>query len=254
MDNCYYINLQESLERDFYMKNQLSENNININRVQAIKGLMLKEVVYRELVSHLLEIDEKYLREEWLMKRSNFKTLSMDIDYILPRFGLYLSTIRALIQAKNDGHNSCLILEDDCIIKEPIIIPKLKDADIIYLGATFQGDRYTKPDENIIKVEPKKIKLFGTFAYFITDIKSMIRILKSPFQLGEKGYDKHKDWRSGHIKLRSQNIDNFLKNYFQKYGNCYFLNPSPIIHPDENISTINTINYDYGKKGLRFLY
>ena len=62
MDNCYYINLQESKERDLYMKNQLSKNNININRIQAINGLMLKEPVYRELVSALLEIEEKYLR------------------------------------------------------------------------------------------------------------------------------------------------------------------------------------------------
>ena len=254
MDNCYYINLPTSKDRNRYMMNQLSKNNIDIHRVSGIRGLGLKTKEFRMIVSNMLEIDEKYLEEEWLSCRSNFKTLSSDIDYILPRFGLYLSTIRALMQAQKDGHKSCVILEDDCIINQPIAIPKIENADIIYLGATFQGDRYTKADEYIIKVEPKKIKLFGTFAYYIQDIKSMLRILKSPFQPGPKGYDKHKDWRSGHIKLRCQNIDNFLKNYFQKYGNCYFINPSPVIHPPDNISTINTALFDYSKNGLRFLY
>jgi len=253
MDNCYYINLMESTERNRYMQNQLSKNNININRVQAIRGHLLRTAAYRDLVSELLEINPKYLKDEWLLNRSNFKTLSMNIDYILPRFGLYLSTIRALIQARNDGHSSCVILEDDCEIVKPIRIPDI-NADIIYLGATFQGDRYTDGDKKIIKVEPDKIKLFGTFGYYVKDIKSMLRILKSPFQIAKKGYDKHKDWRSGHIKLRCQNIDNFYKNYFQKYGNCYFLNPCPIIHPHDNISTINTASFDYNKNGLRFLY
>ena len=254
MDNCYYINLAESTERDNYMQNQLSKKNININRVQAFRGSYLKEPVYQGLVSALLEIDKKFLTQDWLLNRSNFKTLSMDIDYILPRFGLYLSTLRALIQAQNDGHKSCVIMEDDCIIKGQIEIPEIEDADIIYLGATFSGQKYTDGDKKIIKVDPKKIKLFGTFAYYIKDIKSMIRVLKSPFQIGKKGFDKHTDWRSGHIKLRCQNIDNFLKNYYQKYGNCYFLNPSPVIHPHDNISTINLRSFDYGKNGLRFLY
>lgn len=253
MDNCYYINLMESPERDNYMKNQLSKNNININRVQAIKGRCLKDEPFKCLVSALLDIDKKFLTEEWLLNRSNFKTLSRDIDYILPRFGLYLSTLRALQQAQNDGHKSCVIMEDDCIIKDKIEIPDI-NADIIYLGATFQGERYTVGDKKIIKVEADKIKLFGTFAYYVKDIKSMIRILKSPFQIGKKGYDKHEDWRSGHIKLRCQNIDNFFKNYYQKYGNCYFLNPCPVIHPHDNISTINSRAFDYGKNGLRFLY
>ena len=235
MDNCYYINLPTSKDRNRYMMNQLSKNNIDIHRVSGIRGLGLKTKEFRMIVSNMLEIDEKYLEEEWLSCRSNFKTLSSDIDYILPRFGLYLSTIRALMQAQKDGHKSCVILEDDCIINQPIAIPKIENA-------------------YIIKVEPKKIKLFGTFAYYIQDIKSMLRILKSPFQPGPKGYDKHKDWRSGHIKLRCQNIDNFLKNYFQKYGNCYFINPSPVIHPPDNISTINTTLFDYSKNGLRFLY
>lgn len=253
MDNCYYINLMESPERDNYMKNQLSKNNININRVQAIKGRCLKDEPFKCLVSALLDIDKKFLTEEWLLNRSNFKTLSRDIDYILPRFGLYLSTLRALQQAQNDGHKSCVIMEDDCIIKDKIEIPDI-NADIIYLGATFAGEKYTVGDKKIIKVEADKIKLFGTFAYYVKDIKSMIRILKSPFQIGKKGYDKHEDWRSGHIKLRCQNIDNFFKNYYQKYGNCYFLNPCPVIHPHDNISTINSRAFDYGKNGLRFLY
>lgn len=252
MNNVYYINLKDSVERNRYMQIELSKNNIEINRVQGICGKMLKDDVYRWLVSRLLNINGKYLETDWLMNRSNFKTLSSDIDYILPRFGLYLSTIRALMQAKSDGHKSCIILEDDIIITKSIDIPDIIDADIIYLGATFQGDRYQ--NGNIIKVNPKKIKLWGTFAYYIKDIESMLRILKSPFQVGKKGYDKHIDWKSGHVKLRCQNIDNFYKNYFQKYGNCYFLNPSPVIHPTDNISTINKSSFDYSKNGLRFLY
>jgi len=252
MNNCYYINLAQSVERNRYMLNHLSLNNIEINRVLGINGKLLKtDPTYRHLVSELLNIDEKYLTEEWLMCRSNFKTLSMNIDYILPRFGLYLSTIRALEQAKNDGHKSCVIMEDDVVIRSPIIIPEVENADIIYLGATFQGDRYN--DGDLIKVDSQKIKLYGTFAYYVHDIKAMLRVLYAPFQEG-RAFDKNKDWRSGHIKLRCQNIDNFFKNYYQKFGNCYFINPTPCVHPDDNISTINQISFDYGKNGLRFLY
>lgn len=252
MNNCYYINMARSIERNRYMMNHLSENNIEINRVQGIVGKSLKtDDTYRYLVSKLLNINEKYLHEDWLMNRSNFKTLSMDINYILPRFGLYLSTIRALEQAKADGHKSCIIMEDDVIIKSPIEIPDIPDADIIYIGATFQGDRYDTGD--VIKVDSKKIKLYGTFAYYVKDIKAMLLVLRAPFQEG-RAYDKNKDWRSGHVKLRCQNIDNFFKNYYQKYGDCWFLNPSPCIHPDDNVSTINKVSFDYGRNNLRFLY
>ena len=134
MNNCYYINLAQSVERNRYMLNHLSLNNIEINRVLGINGKLLKtDPTYRHLVSELLNIDEKYLTEEWLMCRSNFKTLSMNIDYILPRFGLYLSTIRALEQAKNDGHKSCVIMDDDVVLRSPIIIPEVENADIIFM-------------------------------------------------------------------------------------------------------------------------
>ena len=252
MDNCYYINLTRSVERKADMEKQLQKNNIKINRIPAVEGMLLKEERYRIAICYELGIKEMFLKEDWLLNRSNFKTLSRDINYILPRFGLYLSTIRALQSAYKDGHTSCIVMEDDAQIINQLNIPVIDQADIIYLGGTFSGDKYL--DDPVVKIIPDKIKVFGTFGYFIQDIKSMLCILKSPFQLGEKGFDKNADWRSGKVKLRCQNIDLFFKNYFQKYGNCYFLNPPSIIHPNDNISTINTKTFDYIKRGLRFIY
>ena len=249
--NIFYINLDKSVERKNYMEQQASKKGLDINRISGIYGLDLLNQKYREKVSNILNINERYLQTNWLLSRSNFKTMSCDINYILPRFGLYLSTIKLLQQAKASGFNNCVVLEDDSIILDEIVVPNIENADIIYLGATFQGERYS--NEKIIKVHPDKIKLYGTFAYYVNDIDSMLKVLLAPFQDG-KAYDKNPGWRSGTIKLRCQNIDSFLKNYYQKYGDCYFLNPAIVEHPVENISTINKKQYNYGKNNLRFKY
>ena len=249
--HIFYINLDKSIERREYMEKQAIDKGLIINRVSGIYGLNLLNQKYRKNISKILKLDERYLEPDWLLCRSNFKTMSSNINYILPRFGLYLSTIKLLEQAKACGLNNCIVLEDDSIILDKIVVPDIKNADIIYLGATFQGERYS--NEKIIKVDPGKIKLYGTFAYYVNDIDAMLKVLRAPFQDG-KAYDKNPEWRSGTIKLRCQNIDSFLKNYYQKYGDCYFLNPAQIEHPVENISTINKKQYNYGKNNLRFKY
>tara|TARA_R110000803_G_scaffold192410_1_gene255235 strand:- start:13 stop:774 length:762 start_codon:yes stop_codon:yes gene_type:complete len=253
MKNIYYLNLDENTERRFEMEAQFDKCGFTGKRIESIKGSLLKNEDYAKLISDTLGIDLKYLNEKWLKNRSNFKTMSNNIDFILPRFGLYLSTIKAIQTALKNGDEDCIILEDDAIITGKIEIPVL-DCDLIYLGATFKGEKYC--DGETILVDPKRIKLFGSFGYYIKNLKETLKVLLSVFQEG-KSYDKPvpAEWRySLYIKRRCQSIDLFYINYYQKYGIVYFLNPQPISHPNINTSTINKSQYKYSKNGLRFKY
>ena len=250
MLNIFYINMDKNTDRNDFMIQQLNKYDYKINRIAGIDGLKLKDFDYRNKISSMLNIDTAYLVEPWLKCRSNFKTMSSNIDYILPRFGLYLSTIKLIKTAIMNGLNSCVILEDDAIIKNEIKIPNI-DADLIYLGATFKGDRYAEGE--LICVDPKKIVLFGTFGYYVNNCQAFLKVLEAPFQ-GGRSFDKHVLWRSGNIKLRCQNIDSFIKNHYQMNGTVYFVNPQTISHPTKNISTINTKQYNYSNNNLRFEY
>ena len=250
MKSIYYLNLSENTKRQVEMEEQLKIYGYKGNRIESIKGLELPYLNYSEKVSESLGIDIKYLRNDWLLNRSNFKTMSSDINYILPRYGLYLSTIKAIQTAIKNGDEDAIILEDDAIINGKIDVPNI-DCDLIYLGATFKGEKYC--DGDLIVVDPKQIKLYGTFGYYIKNLKETLKILLSPFQEGG-GKDKHPLWRSDSVKLRCQSIDMFYINYYQKYGKVYFINPQPISHPTINTSTINKTQYKYFKNGLRFNY
>jgi hypothetical protein len=250
MKSIYYLNLSENTTRQVEMEEQLKKFEYKGNRIESIKGLELKNLRYRLLVSGSLNLNIKYLNEDWLLNRSNFKTMSNDINYILPRFGLYLSTIKAIQTAIKNGDDDAIILEDDAIINGKLDVPDI-ECDLIYLGATFKGEKYC--DGEVIEVDPNRIKLYGTFAYYIKNLKETLKLLLSPFQEGG-GKDKHPLWRDPNVKLRSQSIDMFYINYYQKYGKVYFINPQPISHPTINISTINKTQYKYFKNGLRFNY
>tara|TARA_R110000765_G_scaffold163464_1_gene268345 strand:- start:240 stop:995 length:756 start_codon:yes stop_codon:yes gene_type:complete len=251
MESIYYLNLAENTTRRIEMEGQLEKYDIVGNRIESIKGIALKNLHYKTLVSASLGIDMKYLDEEWLLNRSNFKTMSSDIDFILPRFGLYLSTIKAIQTAIKNGDEDAIILEDDAIVTGKIEIPNKIDCDLIYLGATFKGENYGGGET--ILVDPNRIKLYGTFGYYIKNLRETLGVLLSPFQDGG-GKDKHPLWRDSKVKLRCQSMDMFYINYYQKYGTVYFMNPQPISHPIINTSTINKTQYKYFKNGLRFKY
>ena len=247
----YYINLDRSIDRKNEMEKQFLKYNIDGERIQAVDGSrLLTDEKYKRIISIMTDIDEKYLNENWLIDRSNFKTLSRLMNFIAPRFALYLSTILALKTCIEQGENSLVLFEDDCVILQELQIPYIKDADLIYLGGTFSGKGFDSP---IIKVKNPDLKVYGSFSIYIPDCKKILKVLMSPFQSGPSK-DKHPDWRSGDVKLRVQAIDLFYVNHFQKYGNCYVLNPSQITHPENNISTINKKMRNYIKLGLRFLF
>ena len=252
MENVFYINRNVDTNRNIYMQNQLTRLGILGTRVEAVEGnLLFNDNSYREKVQDILKIDKRYFEPEWVLNRSNFKVMTSLPTSVYPRFGLYLSTIKALMTAQDHGLNSCTILEDDAIIKSNVKTAVVPEADVVYLGGTFLGPHDS--DDELIKIKSDRLKVFGTFGYIVQDINSILKILKAPFQDGQS-FDKHADWRSGNIKLRAQSIDNFYKNYFQKYGNCFFINPQSVTHPLDNLSTINKKQYNYEKCGLRFKY
>ena len=248
----YYINLDRSIDRKKDMEDQFIKYNIPAERIQAVDGSkLLVDLKYKRIISIITGIDEIYMSEEWLTNRSNFKTLSKSIDFILPRFALYLSTIISLLTSIEEGQNSLVLFEDDAVILQELEIPYIEDADIIYLGGTFSGGAETS--DPIIKVKNPDLKVYGTYGYYIPNCKKILKILMSPFQVGYSK-DKHPEWRTGAVKLRCQAIDLFYMNHLQKNGNCYIVNPSQITHPKNNKSTINKKIMNYVKLGLRFMF
>ena len=251
--DIYYLNLNESENRRDFMELQSEKLKKKFIRIPGVNGAKLKDRCYSHLTAIRSGLTIDQCRPAYYMNRTNFKTMSMNIDNILPKVGLYLSTIIALRTAIKNKSQGCIILEDDAIINS-LDIPPIDDADIIYLGGTISGSSYDE-EKNIIKIYPDRVKIYGTFGYCIPTLPKMVEILQillSPYIDGFKGYDKHQDWRSGRVKLRVQSIDLFFINYFQKYGNCFLLNPLQIEHPLDNESTINNKPFDYKKNNLRF--
>jgi len=251
--DIYYLNLNESENRRGFMELQSEKLQKKLNRIPAVNGSKLKDRCYSHLTAIRTGLTIDQCRPAYYLNRTNFKTMSMNIDNILPKVGLYLTTIIALKTAIKNKSQGCIIVEDDAIINS-LDIPPIDDADIIYLGGSISGPSYDE-EKTIIKINPDRVKIYGTFGYCIPTfekMKEILQVLLSPYIDGFKGYDKHDKWRSGRVKLRVQSIDLFFINYFQKYGNCYLLNPLQIDHPLENNSTIINKQYNYKKNNLRF--
>ena len=139
-------------------------------------------------------------------------------------------------------------------ILESIRIPK--NADIVYLGGTFGHIKKGANNSNkkLIKIDINKLKLYGTFAYYIPSaekIRDLYNVFFSTFIDSPKSKDVHPNWRSGTVKLRAQNADRVLINHFQKNGTTYVVNPVKIYHIDNNISTIGN---NVKRYGLKFYY
>ena len=254
--DIYYLNLNESQERADFMDGQSQKLAKKITRIPAINGRKIKDDCYGHLTAIRAGLTRKQCSPDYYKNRTNWRTVCNSIEHILPRVGLYLTTIVALKTAIRNKSQGCIILEDDARIVSLDIPTIPEDADIIYLGGSIKGDSYDE-SKTIIKILPEKVKVYGTFGYCIPTLakmKEVLNILLSAYIDSDKGFDKHADWRSGQVKLRAQNIDSFFVNYFQKYGNCYLLNPTQILHPLDNESTINTTKYDYEKNKIRFTW
>lgn len=257
----FYINRKKDKERQKELLLNLKKLGLEKNaiRVEAIEGKKLKEKKYRKSISKVLGVQEEKLKPEFWHSRKNFRTLTRDIDVILPRIGCYLSHLRASLMAKQKNLDSVLILEDDAIILPNILnsfnVPK--DADVIYLGGTFAFEKETeKKKGKMIKIDNSVLKLYGMFGYYIPSIEKIndvYNVLKAVFLDGGAKL-KHDDWRSGNVRLMGQNNDRLFVNFFQRYGNCYFLNPVSIYHKmEEDVSTLG--NKKYSKRyGHKFYY
>lgn len=238
-----------SLKRQLLRREILNKTwkNHNYTIIDAVDGFKLLDPKYRKKVGDLLDINEECLTKKWLINRSNFKTMSKRLNFILPRLGLFLSWIKCLKNAIDENLDHCLLLESDSIPKVKNIhdleldIPD--DDSLIYLGGSIPRKKSIKL--NVInqywKIHTKYLKIYGSFGILIPSKKKILevyKVLKSVFNDG-KSFDKHKDWKSGNIKLRCQAIDIFLINHFQKHGECYLKIPTIIDHPFNNISTID---------------
>lgn len=256
-----YINRKNDKQRNIEILNNLKKLGLEKNsiRVEAIEGKKLKETKYRKKIADLLKVSEQKLKPEYWHSRKNFRTLTRDINIILPRIGCYLSHYYAALLAKQNNMEDVLILEDDAILLPNSLndfrVPS--DADIIYLGGTFAFEKEIKKKTGkIIKIDSNNLKLYGMFGYFIpskSKIEDICNVLGAVFLDGGAKL-KHEEWRSGKIRLMGQNNDRLFVNFFQKYGCCYFLNPVCIYHKmEEDKSTLG--NKKYSKRyGHKFYY
>ena len=244
-------NHNSSADRRANLKQQLKNKHYFF--IDAIHGISLMNPKYRARIAEELKIPYIKLGPDWVSKRSNFKTMTNSLVSILPRFGLYLSTIKSLKYAIKNNYDHVLIMEDDAMLKTTgdidIELDKNEhEPDLVYLGGTCNKSCYNEflslphqTESKLYSIKPHKLKLYGTFGYVIfgqKKIAEILRILLSVFNDG-KSRDKHPDWRSGDIKLRCQAIDLFFINHFQKRGNCKIVYPTLVEHPLCNLSTID---------------
>ena len=240
-----YINLKEDTEKRKRIEHQLDSLKLSYTRVDAVRGSKLRNLAYRKKISKLLNVPMNKLSYKFWTDRKNFKTMCNSHSKILNKVGCYLSHLLAMIIANKKNLKSVVILEDDADIQnnynKDIKVPK--DADMVYIGGSFfqKEDKIPKYLRKLIKVDTDIFKIAGTFGYIIPNsntIQDIINVTKSVFLPG-KGKDKHKDWRTGKIRLRAQAMDFMYINFFQKYGNCYLVNPIMIIHKEQGSNICN---------------
>ncbi len=240
-----YINLKEDIEKKKRLEHQLKTLKLNFTRVEAIRGANLKKLAYRKKIANLLGVPMSKLNTQFWTDRKNFKTMCNSHSKILNKVGCYLSHMYAMIIAKKMKLKSVVILEDDADIlnnyNKEIKIPK--NTDMLYLGGSFfqKEENIPKYVRKIIKVNTDIFKIAGTFGYVIPNektIQDIINVTQSVFLTG-KGKNKHKDWRTGKIRLRAQAMDFMYINFFQKYGNCYLVNPVMVIHKEQGSNICN---------------
>ena len=226
-----YINLEKDKKRRVVLENDLNKLKMSYKRIDAVYGKNLYDDQYRMELSKFLGVHESKLHPEYWFDRTNFKTMSLNEGNILARVGCYLSHVKSIKYALDNGYNKLFMMEDDAC---PLInfydeFPVPKEAEIIYPGGYFiknkeYDDRY---DSSLIPINTEEFKLAGTYSYILPNrkaIETAHRVLMSVF-LNGKGHDKDPNWRSGNVRLRATNIDFMYINYFQKYGSSFVMNP-----------------------------
>ena len=233
-----YINLKEDTEKRKRIEHQLDSLKLNYTRVEAVRGAKLKNLAYRKKISKLLGVPVNKLSCNFWTDRKNFKTMCRYPDEIMKKVGAYLSHMLAIQIAIDKNLDNVIIVEDDADFLSnsgnSVNIPK--DADIVYLGGSFFNEvtNTIKLRKKIIAVDNDIIKLVGAFALLIPSkekINDVNHVLRAVFLPG-KGKDKHKDWRTGTIRLRAQALDFVYLNFFQKFGKTYLVNPVMINHKE----------------------
>lgn len=236
--HAIYINLEQDKEKNKRVQQMLNALKIKNTRLDAVYGKNLKDASYRNKLANILDVDKQQMTPEFWLNRSNFKTMCRDQNALYGKIGCYLSHALALKTALDKGLNKVLILEDDFDplenINQQFTIPQ--NADIFYLGGSFfhQTNSPVDPRTPHFKIDISKLKMCGTFAYILPSRQKILdtyNVFMSVFNSG-KSHDKHKDWRTGEIKLRAQAADFMYINHFQTNGNAYVINPVRIAHKE----------------------
>ena len=226
-----YINLAKDIKRKFALENSLQKLGMKYTRIEAVNGRNLVDQKYRNEISRMLNVSSERMTPEFWLSRKNFKTMCSNSHITLGRVGCYLSHVKCLKHAIDNDYEAVFIMEDDCKplknFYDRFVVPR--KADIVYTGGYFwKGDKFkSKSSSPMIKIDIDNFKMVGCYGYVIPNkkaIKNIYDVLMSVFLPG-KGRDKHPDWRSGKVRLRATNVDVMIVNYFQKYGNCYVMNP-----------------------------
>jgi len=242
----FYINLDSNLERKSIFEKNINSLRLKAERIRAVDGIKLSSNSYINYIATQLNLEPKLLKPRYFTNRKNFSTLSRDVKIILPKVGCLLSHLLVIKTAYERNLESVLILEDDAVLLPDILnrkIPVPDKTDILYLAGTFKHVEETDyPDDlDIIKIDTKKLKIFGTFGYYLPTRKSiedLYRVIRSIFLPG-KSKKKSIDWRTGQVRLMAGAYDRFLINHFQTNGNCYISNPILIYHEDHGFSNMN---------------
>eukprot|EP01054_Gregarina_sp_Poly1_P009028 Gregarina_sp_Poly_1__9027@NODE_550_length_7561_cov_218_532826_g435_i0_p3_GENE_NODE_550_length_7561_cov_218_532826_g435_i0NODE_550_length_7561_cov_218_532826_g435_i0_p3_ORF_typecomplete_len391_score56_36Glyco_transf_25/PF01755_17/5_1e17_NODE_550_length_7561_cov_218_532826_g435_i023183490 len=101
----YYINMKDDVERDSYMQTVFGSRGTTLKRVPAVKTTDM-EVLLQNLDPGDIPDRERLLREKHYETFRLFKALPGQI-------GNFISHMRAIKQAYDDGHELVLIAEDD---------------------------------------------------------------------------------------------------------------------------------------------
>jgi len=256
--NIFYINLDKNPERKNIFEKNIKSLKLQAYRINAIDGNQLINNSYVSKISKELNIPQQKLKPEYFKNSKNFASLSHKYHILLPRVGCLLSHLKALKKAYDDNLDNILILEDDAVVFPDILNKTFEipdNTDIFYFGGTFKHIKKTDyPDDlDIIKIDTKKLKLFGTFGFYLPNRKSiedLFRVTRSIFLPG-KSKIKSIDWRTGQVRLMAQPFDRLLINHFQTNGNCYVSNPILIYHEDYGFTNLK-IKTNYNRYNMKF--
>jgi GR25 family glycosyltransferase involved in LPS biosynthesis len=242
--NILYINLDRRPERRQNIENELQRLGLSGTRISGVDGLQMPQE----------EVD-------FWMKKTNFNTMTRQVDKVMAKVGCLLSHIKALKYAIDNGFNNVLILEDDAkfLIKDSNFILKIpSECDIYYLGGlfwwktsetpltdydiedmvknnilpdlTFENVRDNNYYQNKIQILPKFFRIACTFGYVLHS-KDNIKYIYNTL-----------------INSKQKAVDMMYVTYVQKDDNCYIINPPILVQSDAFESDVTDIGSNTPKR------